>query len=245
VEQYWIPSHVRACSLSTNTILLDLNRNRYFSIGMRETRALFTLALNWSAANTYSDKDVQTGLTETPMDPAEAARIADALVDRGLLSRAAPGEADIIRNFIELRDARASVGRELTGTATTRCSHVLGFLRACMWAKRALRSKSLYSIAQEISRKKACAGEYFDDQRAIELVCSFRRLRAYSFGTRERCLFHALSLVHFLADHELFPHWVIGVRDQPWAAHSWVQQDSLILDGTPEQVFEYTPILVV
>jgi hypothetical protein len=245
VKQYWIPSHVRACSLPANTILLDLNRNRYFSIGARETRALFTLALNWSVANTYANDELQIELAETPLAPEQAVPIAEALVERGLLSRDAPTEDEIFRSATELGGALSSVGYELSRTASVQYGHVVGFLRACAWARRALRSRSLYSIASELIHAKALTKDGFDDERTIELVCIFRRLRSYTFGTRDRCLFHALALVRFLARYQIFPTWIVGVRDQPWAAHSWVQQGSMILDGSPEQVCEYTPILVI
>jgi hypothetical protein len=37
----------------------------------------------------------------------------------------------------------------------------------------------------------------------------------------------------------------MGVKVNPWAAHSWVQSGEYVLDGTPEQVRFFTPILVV
>ena len=51
-------------------------------------------------------------------------------------------------------------------------------------------------------------------QRAIELVGIFRRLRPHTFAARDRCLFHSLALVRFLSRHAVFPTWVIGVRAQ-------------------------------
>ncbi len=46
-KAYWLPSHVRACSTATGTVLLDLRRNRYFGVGRKETTALRALAGNW------------------------------------------------------------------------------------------------------------------------------------------------------------------------------------------------------
>jgi len=85
----------------------------------------------------------------------------------------------------------------------------------------------------------------FPEQRAVELVCLFRRLRPLAFTAKDQCLFHALALVRFLAFYSVFPVWVVGVRTRPWAAHSWVQQGTLLLDSNPEHVCEYTPILSV
>ena len=38
LHRYWIPPHVRVCPLLASTILLDLQRNRYYGIGAQETR---------------------------------------------------------------------------------------------------------------------------------------------------------------------------------------------------------------
>ena len=47
------------------------------------------------------------------------------------------------------------------------------------------------------------------------------------------------------ACYDVYPTWVIGVRTKPWAAHSWVQQGTLLLDANPEQVCDYSPILAI
>src|SRR5580765_4291614 len=83
LPRYWIPPHVRVCPLLASTILLDLERNRYFGIGTRETRALSTLALNWHDAN-------GAGAEVEPLAPDAAIVMADALIEAGLLSREAP-----------------------------------------------------------------------------------------------------------------------------------------------------------
>jgi hypothetical protein len=229
--------------MSASTIVLDLKRNRYFAVGVQETRALFTFALNWSEATACAGTKRDAESIE-PMAPEDAVSIAEALVKIGLLSRDRPTETFTSCDTIDLCCTLSGVGYEQNPAASLRCGHIIAFLRACSWASRAVRSKSLYSIVEEVSRNKRRVGERFDD-RAIELACIFRRLRSYTFSSRDRCLFHALALVDFLGRYQVFPTWVIGVRSQPWAAHSWVQQGPLILDGSPEQVCEYTPILSV
>jgi hypothetical protein len=235
---YWIPTHVRACSAGAVTVLLDLKRNRYFGVGARETRALRTLAANWSDACTQTSDAIE------PMASEEAARIADALENAGLMSRTAPLERLDSSRRVEvdgqLRDIGAA-GRNVTIGARD----ALRFLRACLWARGSLRARPLFELACELSRCRSAAGSTFDETRAIELARIFRALRPYAFAAHDRCLFHALALVKFLSYHDVFPLWVIGVRVRPWAAHSWVQQGSLVLDGNPEQICQYTPIFAV
>jgi len=239
-HQYWIPPHVRVCPLLASTVLLDLKRNRYFGLGMQETRALSTLALNWTEANSNA-----TAVER--LEPDAALAMADALVEAGLLSRDAPADSAAFGAApLDLDGALSSAGHELSRNARLRLAHVASFIAAIAWARKALRSRSLYAIACELRERKtgATAGS-FDEQRAIELVGIFRRLRPHAFAARDRCLFHSLALVRFMARQSLFPTWVIGVRTQPWGAHAWVQQGRLLLDANPEHVYEYAPILTV
>jgi hypothetical protein len=239
MHQYWIPAHVRVCPLLASTILLDLRRNRYFGIGMNETRALSTLALNWNDAN-------GNAATVEHLAPDAALAMADALVGAGLLSRDPPADRETFGGApLDLSGVLISAGHELSRPTSLRPMHIANFLAALAWTWRALRSRTLYSIASEVRDRKASASGAFDQQRAVELVGIFRRLRPHTFAARDRCLFHSLALVRFMARHDVFPTWVIGVRANPWGAHAWVQQDKLLLDANPEQVCEYTPILTI
>jgi hypothetical protein len=238
IQQYWVPPHLRVCPLLASTVLLDLKRNRYFGLGTQETRALSTLALNWDDVNGNA-AEVQR------LEPSTAVPMADALIEAGLLSRDAPLDGAVSTAPADLSGALTSAGHELQSTARLRAAHVASFLVALTWTRRALQSRSLYSIACEIRDLKASATHAFDEQRAVELVGIFRRLRPHTFAAKDRCLFHALALVKFLSRHDVFPNWVIGVRARPWGAHSWVQHDKLLLDANPEQVCEYAPILTV
>jgi hypothetical protein len=240
-RQYWMPPHVRACPTTTGAVVLDLKRNRYFGVGRNETRALFTLELDWSKAN------LNAASLPEPLSLDAATRIAEDLVEAGLLSRNAPTPTDdvLTPGTIDLGGTLTSVGHQINRSVTIRFSHAINFFRACAWAKHAVRSRTLYSVACQVSSNKSRRQESFDMERAIELACIFRRLRPFTFTAKEQCLFHALALVKFLSCYQVFPTWVIGVRARPWAAHSWVQEGSLLLDSNPEHVCEYMPILTV
>ena len=234
-----MPAHTRACVTATGAVLLDLKRNRYFGLGYREARSLSTLAANWSAASTSS------GAALEPMPSDDAARLADALIKAGFLTRVAPNEPG--PQFVSLDSSATltSVGYELTATPTLHLHHIVAFLRACIWGKRAVDSRLLYSIACEVAEAKARAAPDVDLQHTIELVSLFRRLRPYAFAAKDQCLFHALALLKFLAHYNIHPTWVIAVRPTPWAAHSWLQLGSFVLDCNPEEISGYTPILAI
>ena len=234
-----MPPHTRVCVTATGAVLLDLKRNRYFGLGYREARSLSTLATNWTAASTPSAHPLE------PMQGEDAARLADALVKAGFLTAVAPTEAG--PSFVSLDSSAAltSIGYELTATPRLHLHNIVAFLRACIWAKRAVDSRLLYSIACEIAESKAGLTHDNRLEKTVELVSLFRRMRPYAFSAKDQCLFHALALLKFLAHYNIHPTWVIAVRPTPWAAHSWLQLGTFVLDCNPEEISGYTPILAI
>ena len=78
----------------------------------------------------------------------------------------------------------------------------------------------------------------------FEHVQAFRRLRRLFFSEKDRCLLNALALVLFLRRYGYFPLFVIGVKTRPFAAHSWVQHEQILLEGDPANICHFVPILV-
>jgi hypothetical protein len=52
-------------------------------------------------------------------------------------------------------------------------------------------------------------------------------------------------LIEFLAKFEIFPWWVIAVRTRPFAAHSWVVHDGLLLNESLAAAEEFFPLLAI
>lgn len=235
--RYWTPHHIRVAVTPTGVVLLDLKRNRYLGLGIGNARELAALAANWSQVSNEAQP-----LESLSRDSA-LARIAPFL-QAGLLSSDPP---DVAFNAltVDLNVQLASVGLQAQALISLQTHHILNFVRSCLWAKSALRSRTLYSIACEVSAAKTKVTDTAPLQRTIELVCTFRRLRPYAFESKDRCLFHALALLNFLFRYGCHPTWVIGVCARPWSAHSWLQLDNCILDSSPEEVCSFTPILAI
>lgn len=225
-ERYKLAPHVRACFAASGAVLLDLRRNRYFGLSP-------------------GDADLLLAALRDPSGNSSFGRLALHLQHAGLLSALDAGEG--MDAATHLDPPVRSVGQEFERSIRSGPSEWITFLRACIWARYALRFRSLYSLVHEFQNRERpiCTGAQDDDQRIIELVCVFRRLRRFAFTARDRCLFHSLALMRFLSHYNLSATWVIGVRLRPWKAHSWVQYGSMALDSSPEQIVEFTPILVV
>lgn len=233
--QYYLPKHIYACSLPGGVVFLDLLRNRYFSIGETDARAVTPFVMNHRFSEPlYSGASIVAG-----------SRVAARLITAGLLQQGDSGERTMAAIGVDPSAAPFSLEDGSRGTHSVR-GYLLSFALSCMWARAALKFSSLYAIASRIQgAKKQHANAACDNERLAILVHVFRTLRPYAFTPRDQCLFHALALTRFLHQNGQFPTWVIGVRIRPWGAHSWVQHGHWVLDTTPEIVREYVPLLAV
>lgn len=242
LSRYYLPAHVLGCATPTGAVFLDLKKNRYMGVGEEESRALLSLLRsqpNWRT-------NASTLLDASPSQDAEP--IACELAKIGLLTKDPPQDAYLQQSPLAPQAPLMSVGEELEYDAKIDLLSLTRFLSACWSTRGALRAVTLYPIAQRIAlakRRLTNSSSAADREAILDITCRYRRLRPYFFTARNECLFHALSLVTFLLSFGLPANWVIGVRTKPWGAHSWAQYDNLILDSTPEKVYEYQPILTV
>ena len=77
-----------------------------------------------------------------------------------------------------------------------------------------------------------------------ELARVFRILRPIFYTAKDKCFFDSLVLLEFCSRYRLFPSWVIGVTTQPFQAHSWVQEGTIVVNDTAERARVFTPIVV-
>lgn len=61
----------------------------------------------------------------------------------------------------------------------------------------------------------------------------------------DQCLVRSFALALALRRLEITCNLVIGVKVHPFAAHSWVQSGSVLLNDRIDTVRDFTPILVI
>jgi hypothetical protein len=231
--EYFLPHHVHLCEFDDGGVLLDLRREKYFGVNsgaMQSLKAFMRSQGNCAAAQ---QEDAQSTLSELEQ------------------SRLITTNRDLGRPFRPLTlactDAVPFEGRA-PGEAEIRPAHVLRFFSTGTSAALGLRARSLERIVARLRERKARHAATLhapDTASIVELVKIFRRLAPLLFTTREFCLRDSLMLVEFLARHDVFPTWAIGVRTRPFGAHSWVQHEALLLNDTLQHVETFTPILAV
>jgi len=253
-----IPAHVHVCVTADGSVLLDLNRDKYFGMGRTETLLLVAIVPEWPKP-VWSEGPC--GVRQESNVKAGALSLCESLVNDGLLlrdvdvgsSRAGSrhealggrGAAEMRR---DMRGQWISIGDELEVASTVGWLDVFNFLWAYLWVRGSLALRPFAATVESMRVLKAWGSDGRDawhSHQVAAMVGVFRRLRPFVFSAEGRCLLHALTLVKFLSRYDFHPEWMIGVTTQPWGAHSWVQWGNFLLDTNPEKVCGYVPILTV
>lgn len=235
-EKYWLARHVYLCRIPSGVVLLDLRNDKYLGLGGQALYRLGEIVHGWPAA-----PERETGLTHE-----QVLATAEKLLAAGLLTRdASSGKSAAPISLEQIAMSRIEPPER---APRIRLSDITAFLIARFRAAADLRWRTLETVVDQVNARKQRAlqrGVRSDVKQAAELALIFARLRAYVYTRSDRCLFDSLAFIHFMAHYHQFPLWVLGVRSHPFGAHSWVQQDSVVLDDSPDRVYDYTPILAI
>jgi hypothetical protein len=241
--RFGIPAHIYVCVTTVGSVILDVKRNRYLGLRREQTELLADAVAGWPAP------PWRRGLCGDRRARFEAeTAMCELLVADDVLERTQAGDARVVRVLKDMRGEWISVGDELEVHGRVTPRHIAHFLAAFCWARYSLAWRPFSVVVEQVrARKMRAAGRLqgCDIGRLAAVVDVFRRLRPFVFAAEGRCLLHALTLMRFLSHYQYYADWVIGVRTQPWGAHSWVQWDRYLLDSNPEKVCGYTPIMMV
>jgi hypothetical protein len=239
--RYWLRNHLHVCATPDGAVFLDLRKDRYFGLCGRDTAALAAVIHDWPTYKGAASQNFDRISDE------EARDIAANLAKHGLLTtdttQGKTARAPAIVSARTMASIRSEDARPIAFT------DIANFLYAYTSTVLSLRTHSLEWVVNRVVRRKQhavpAAGPQLQLQKIGELTFIFRRLRTFFFSARGRCLFHALVLHRFLLRYGLASNVVIGVKTDPWSAHSWVQYEDVVLDSAPDDVHNYTPILVI
>jgi len=238
MSHYALAGHVFVCLHGEHVVFLDVLKDRYFAVEAQKTASLRAVVPGWPVGEAARP-------TETASGEAGSATLAE-LLARGLLS------ADPRSGKPATPVCVPAVTSELTSDSFPRPARAsptsMASLTACaLSASFMLRFRGFARVVERVRRRNQRHGHTsaFDAEVAHRLVAMFVSLRPFLFTARDMCLFEALALSEFLARHALFPRWVFGVQARPFAAHCWLQHESVLLNDTLDHVGRYTPIMVV
>jgi hypothetical protein len=238
VNHYLLRRYVHLCATDKSAILMDLRHDAYIGLDQAQAGALSKLVRGWPPSNSASS---DAG------DDKNALAFAEQLVRRHLLTKDDSQGKDCHPLILEPVEA-SLVDKYSDLAARIRLGDFGKFLMACLRAKLALSCFTLERVVRRMEQRKLRRHDgpgTLDVDRLQALMVKFHYLRSFVYTARGNCLFDSLVVIEFLAAYGVFPVWVIGVNPKPFAAHSWVQQGNLVLNGEPGFVRTFTPIVAV
>lgn len=220
----------RVCVTDQGSVFLNIERDAYTGIDAQQSRALASLVEGWP----------QTGGVPEPHE--DCLSLAHTLRDLGLLVEAPAGHA------LENSDLPPATEELLPwadmALPRIRLCHIVRFFRALLVALFLRYARPFHASVRHFTHRQKHRTT-MDLAVARELLSVYTYIRMFVFARRERCLLDSMVLVEFLALFDVFPQWVIGVQVRPFGAHSWVQHERWVLNGTVGFVRAYRPLLVV
>lgn len=218
-------------------MFLDLRQDRYVSVPRTLMDTLAPQIVGWEMPPSTHDDSRSWG--------ADADGLAQELLAAGILSRfqewapIAPGlppPAD--SDFNSLVDIEAAETTPKPWTAA---------FAALITADYALRHTPLWRIVRRISLRAPIEDGYSHAETkgiAGTLSSGFRTIRPW-YPRDYLCLFDSLALTLFLLRRGIRARWIFGVREDPFAAHCWVQYENVVLNEYLDRTRLYTPIMAV
>lgn len=115
-----------------------------------------------------------------------------------------------------------------------------------MMAQGMLKSKSLADVVARLRRLRdaVAAGPAGSSDRERDIAAAFRWANRF-VTANDRCLQRSVALTLALLARGSAARFVMGVRRLPFAAHSWVQSDEMVLSEDTGLARSFTPILIV
>jgi hypothetical protein len=261
----WLSRHVHICVTGSQVVLLDLRRDEYTAYDSDSVSPLATIVSgwpatsgSWSTVKVAKDDPVVGELLSTEILTSDEGNGKDAqpiriprVMEEILEPRSVFSDITKPRYPLSLRHRVAffvAVTRASVRSRTLTLETLVARTRSLRRGQQVLQPTSDASppsaliTHDSLYPNGASAHEY---ERLRKLTAHFRWLRPWGYAVRDRCLFDSLVLIEYLAQFSLHPMWVFGVKTDPFAAHSWVQAGSTVLNDNVNHVREYTPIMYV
>lgn len=232
---YRLAPSVHWCRVHGFSIILDAKNDKYMSVPARQFDALLPYFEEISTASVPA-RDICDM-------PADIASLIDELFAKGILVSTATDSTRRVPQRVPCPQQLVSTASGMTPFRRA-LRYAPIFLQACITADRYLR---LNPFPQTVSR--VAARKHINDaaprHKLVHLTHAFHALRPL-YPRSYLCLFDSLALLEFLAYWHLAPSWVFGVTVDPFEAHCWVQEDTLVLCDTRSfQCRWFTQIMVV
>ena len=235
----FLANHAHICRVRRHWIILDITRDNYYCIPARDFDSLGPLIHGWPSVAPVTAS--ASGYTSD-----SASEVVFDLIAKGVLTEDPTSARKLSPSSIP---AAVSVLETDNLAIPHRCgpSQVAAFVYSCAIADRRLCARSFSSIIKAVEARRVEQTPRAPNTALTtigSLITAFNGLRLW-YPRAYLCLFDSLALLEFLARHRIYPRWTFGVMADPFFAHCWLQDGSVVLNDVMSRVAGYTPIMSV
>jgi hypothetical protein len=233
---YYFSSFAYCADLDGGAVILDLRHDTYLGIDSRFVPALRAAILNWPNSSKSMVK----------IDPANKLTSERLLED--LLRREVVTPSPTCDRIDCVPAARETIhlGQSICGPTRVRLGEVVHFIGSLLKVLIENRRGPVMLVDWlRVRQQELHKSPLANADTAKPLLASFFRLRMFFYTAHRRCLVDSLALSVYLTKSGIPCTFVIGVSLKPFAAHSWVQMNEMVLNDTAEHVQTFTPILAI
>lgn len=239
MPRYLLSEHAYVRETGGHAVFLDLKRNKYTAVDADDLRCLRPLVHGWPLP--AGERDATT----VPKDP-RCTDMLRLLLEEGVLTEDSRFGKDAVP--VAIAPVTETIDRVRGAYPRITWRDFWSFIRAWALISVILRVLPLSWIVSRVHKRKARlrpTSAPFDARRAHRLMTAYWILRPNFFESKDACLRDSLTFVEFFAFYGMYPTLVFGVKMQPFVAHAWVQEDTMVLNDYIPHVTQFAPILVV
>jgi Transglutaminase-like superfamily len=239
-KMYFLSKDCFACKTQGYWIVLNATRDKYLCVTNDDLASIGGRLHGWrgrrSSASTRGEPDI------------EADMLIASLLSSGIITGNSVDGKPFVESECPMRGSEIPPARsERRMREKWSLLRAARFFIACLKADWNLRVRRFSRVVENIERRRSRAPSYgcvpdIDSQAAL-IVC-FKKLRPL-YPRPYLCLFDSLALFEYLAISGSCPQFVFGVVADPFQAHCWLQNDTVVLNDDLERVGKYTPILCI
>jgi hypothetical protein len=221
------------CRSRDHWIVLNATRDRYLCITHRDLSQVGDRLHGWRDHS-------ESGAPLASLDTEAEATIAALMASKVITTDQAQGKP-----FVEIQyDVRdSSIAPPANQSPRLRPAAVIRIALACAKADLQLRTRAFSRLVDRIKerRDRRRPAQPYDQSSISSLVHAFNVFRSF-YPRPYLCLFDSLALLEFLSSYRIYPQLVIGVVPDPFEAHCWLQEGTVVLNDDLERISKYTSI---
>jgi len=206
------------CRTEGHTIFLDLYADRYFGLRPSLDEAFGSLV----EADHIDDRQC------------------DALLEAGIIIRSPADVRPAPCQRSHPSEARLHIAKPRLSPA-----YVASALTRRLWWRARLRQLPFSRNIRSIERRKLSVAPRTAPTDRLAHIDRAYRQAAMILSAHDQCLPTALSLASWLIALGIRPDLVLGVKLNPFEAHSWVEVDGMVIADDPDQVRPFCPIRII